>query len=352
MSKTAKLTLIVANGTSEVLPELQDVALRSWLARAAGRGLLRRADRDDPQLQDHLDFEVHLLAAIGLRSHAKTLASAPVCLAAEPLGGFWLRAEPIHFAAGMTRIDAVTLKGPTALSSEDRDELSVALRDHLQASGLQWDARRWLLGYPRALDVQTREPNLTTELQNAMPSGADAKEVRRVMTELQMVLHEHPVNVRRAHAGLPAANAVWVWGGGSVIAERRNSTSSLIFGTDPFSPGAEQIATDPFSSSARIFATDPFSLGLAYLTGTQAITPENPEQVLGDTNSVDSAVVLDLKENTNLLEVWLRPLQTALAKGRLNALSIAIDRWTIELTRASFWRVWRTDLPLERWSAA
>jgi hypothetical protein len=351
MSKPAKLTFIVANGTSEILPELQDGILRSWLARAAGRGVLRRADRDASQLQDHLDFEVHLLAAIGLLSHAKTLASAPVCLAAERLNGFWFRAEPIHFAAGMTRIDAVMLKGAAALSAEDRDELSMTIGDHLHASGLQWDARRWLVGYPRALDVQTREPNLATELQDAMPSGADAKQVRRLMTELQMVLHEHPVNVRRARAGLPAANAVWVWGGGSVIAERRNSTSSLIFATDPFSPAAKQIATEPFASSPKIFATDPFSLGLAHLTGTHAITPENPEQVLSS-SSEDRVVVLDLQENTDLFGAWLRPLQTALAKGRLSMLCIAIDRWTIELTRTSLWRVWRTDLSLERWSAA
>jgi len=339
MSKPAKLTLIVANGAHKVLPELQDAALRSWLARAAGRGRFQRADRDDPQLRDHLDFEVHLLAAVDALARAKAWASAPVCLAAEAAQGFWLRAEPIHFAAGMTRIDAVALRGAAALSSEDLELLSLTIADHLRASALQWEAARWLIGYPRGLDVQTREPNLAADLESALPTGSDAKAVRRLMTELQMVLHEHPVNQRRERAGLPAANAVWVWGGGSVIAEQHDSTSRLMPAADPL-------------FGAKIFATDPFSLGLAYLTGTRAIAPQSPDQVLNDANGVDSAVVVDLKETGDLVKRWLRPLQTALAQGRVNSLSIAIDRWTIELKRASSWRLWRKDVPIEHWSVA
>jgi hypothetical protein len=48
----------------------------------------------------------------------------------------------------------------------------------------------------------------------------------------------------------------------------------------------------------------------------------------------------------------LLPLQSALATRRLRSLVIAIDRWTIELTRFSWWRKWRRDVPLEQWSAA
>ena len=38
--------------------------------------------------------------------------------------------------------------------------------------------------------------------------------MRRLMTELQMLLHEHPVNEARAARGVPTVNAVWLWGGG------------------------------------------------------------------------------------------------------------------------------------------
>jgi len=38
----------------------------------------------------------------------------------------------------------------------------------------------------------------------------------RVLNELQMLWFEHPVNVARKQAGRPQANALWVWGGGTL----------------------------------------------------------------------------------------------------------------------------------------
>src|SRR4051794_40741742 len=107
MSKPAKLTLILANGPSEVLHQLQEPTVRAWFARAAGRGVLRRTREDAPEAEDHLNFEWHLLGAVGLQAHANAFASAPVCLAADAAKGFWMRSEAMHFAAGMTRLDAV-----------------------------------------------------------------------------------------------------------------------------------------------------------------------------------------------------------------------------------------------------
>jgi hypothetical protein len=328
MPKPAKLTLVLANGTSEILHQLQDVALRAWLARAAGRGTLRRTRADVPEAQDHLDFEWHLLGALGLQAHTKELASAPVCLAAESVDGFWMHAEPVHFAAGMTRIDAVTLKGATVLNEEDRLELGLAIGEYVRDSGLQWNERRWLIGFSRELAVQTRQPNLISELENAMPTGADAKELRRLMTELQMLLHEHPVNNRRARLGLPAANAVWLWGGGL----------------------AKSVAPN-YATPMRIFGADSFTSGLAVASGTKATPLQNSEQVLNEMADTDSVAVLELKAQ-NLLTDWLQPLQAALSKGRLRSLVIALDQWTIELTSWSSWRVWRSALTIERWRAA
>jgi hypothetical protein len=329
MSKPAKLTLILANGTSEVLHQLQDSSVRAWFARAAGRGVLRRTDEDAPDAADHLNFEWHLLGAAGLQAHAKSFASACVCLAADPREGFWMRSEPMHFAAGMTRLDAVTLRGTASLTDDERARLETTIGDYIRSVGLQWEARGWLIGFANELAVQTRQPNLAVDLERAMPSGADSKELRRLMTELQMVLHEHPVNARRARIGLPAANAVWMWGGGLVKSLNSNYTTSI-----------------------RIFGTDPFTSGLAVAVGSQAVAPQTPEQLLTDMNDRDAAAVLELNGDSTLLDRWLRPLQSALARARLRSLVIAIDQWTIELTRASKWRVWRSDVPIESWNAA
>ena len=80
------------------------------------------------------------------------------------------------------------------------------------------DVARRLAAYmsQRALDVQTSPPETPrrARLEQAMPQGRDAPALRRLMTELQMLLHEHPVNVERA-ASRSAGNQCGVvsWSG-------------------------------------------------------------------------------------------------------------------------------------------
>ena len=79
----------------------------------------------------------------------------------------------------------------------------------------------------------TRHPELAVlNLEGAMPTGPDARALRRLMAELQMLLHEHPVNQRRARAGAPEVNAIWLHGLGSV-AHVQNVELPQAFGDEP-----------------------------------------------------------------------------------------------------------------------
>jgi hypothetical protein len=51
-----------------------------------------------------------------------------------------------------------------------------------------------------------------------MPHAARAKTLRRLQNEMQMLLYTHPVNDERAAMGLPAINAFWASGTGSMPA--------------------------------------------------------------------------------------------------------------------------------------
>lgn len=332
MPNTAILTLIFANGAAEVLSGLQEPRTRAWLARAAGRGSLSALHEEGGHGSDHLDWERQLLAALGLQRRADELASAPVCRAAAAnAGGFWVRAEPMHFAAGLSRMDAVMLKGAAALRDDERQQLANALGNYVRSIGLHWyDAPEWLIGFPRELTVRTQQPNCaaSVDLETAMPAGADSRELRRLMTELQMVLHEHPINENRARTGLPAANAVWLWGAGSLTDMQQAHISRPLFG------GAA------------------FVRGLGSVLGSHVEAARSADQVLRDMKGAEGIVVVDLRESENAYEQWLVPLQQFLAHGPRHELHIGIDRWRIKLTRASRWRVWRRDLSLEQWSNA
>ena len=50
----------------------------------------------------------------------------------------------------------------------------------------------------------------------AAGDGADARRWRTLLTEAQVVLHNHPWNARRAAEGKPPVNSLWFWGGGAL----------------------------------------------------------------------------------------------------------------------------------------
>ena len=49
---------------------------------------------------------------------------------------------------------------------------------------------------------------------DSLPSGAGADMLNNLMNHAQMVLHNHPVNLRRKEQGQLPANSVWLWGHG------------------------------------------------------------------------------------------------------------------------------------------
>lgn len=49
---------------------------------------------------------------------------------------------------------------------------------------------------------------------DSLPSGDGADMLNNIMNHAQMVLHSHPVNVRRKEQGNLPANSVWLWGHG------------------------------------------------------------------------------------------------------------------------------------------
>lgn len=47
-----------------------------------------------------------------------------------------------------------------------------------------------------------------------LPTGDGAADYRRLCSEIEMALHDHPVNRKRQADGLQPVNSLWIWGGG------------------------------------------------------------------------------------------------------------------------------------------
>lgn len=143
-------------------------------------------------------------------------AIAPVRAAADGLDageGYWLCADPVHLQLQHAEM---VLIPDVALNRDEAAALCGALNAQFADAGL-----RFLAPHPLRWYVQLQADPLltTTPLSQAawrdarlhQPQGVEELQWQRILTEVQMLLHAHPVN--QARSGL-AVSSLWLWGGG------------------------------------------------------------------------------------------------------------------------------------------
>lgn len=274
-----------------------------------------------------------VLDALDLRSVASKYPGAAVMrtgLTNERAAGFWLRMQPIHFMAGLDRITTVVLRGAGRMTAEERSSLDPIFAEHLQSAGLELHAANdeWLLRSESQLRVQTVSSGFAAAnpFSEILPRGADAGPVRRLMTEMQMLLHEHPVNERRQARGAPAINAVWVCGEG-ILHDVSSVSLPVGYGEDPFLRGIYRLHDQTVGAKPA----DAKSL-LAQLRGP-------------------TVALIDAPDPDALETQWLAPVARALLGGAISRLTLMFDAWQVSVDRGDMFKLWRRERRPMEWAA-
>lgn len=147
-----------------------------------------------------------------------TPVSAPYAL--QALGAapgerhIW-HADPVHFAFArdhmlVTTLDDLPDDEATALAEEAGALLASAGASLLRIAG------RWFVSFDRDWRLQTAplDVALGESVQPHLPQGEDAAAWRRLLTEVQIAWHHHPVNAAREARGAAPVNGLWLHGGG------------------------------------------------------------------------------------------------------------------------------------------
>ena len=192
-------------------------------ALAASRPLARLASwskaRSEPR-----GLAAALFAASGAPAPEAVhdVPTAPLALlgaGVDPHASFVLAADPVTLVAG--RDDVAIAARADDLTTPEANALVDALNAHFASDGLTFVAPHpdaWFVTMATRPDLRTAP--LDTALGGALsaqaPSGGDVRTWLRWSTEIQMLLHAHPVNRRREEQGRPLANGLWFWGGGAL----------------------------------------------------------------------------------------------------------------------------------------
>jgi hypothetical protein len=254
----------------------------------------------------------------------------------------WLRADPVHLRLGRARATLIPAVGCN-LSPDEAIAFVAALNGHFGAGHLfvmvrpeQWCLRTAGEG---ALEALPPIELAGQEVDAALPRGAAAARWLALMNEIQMVLHEHPLNAERERRGDPPINSVWLWGAGRL-------------------PAA---AEAPWRS---VTADDALAAGLARMAGIhqQALPADAGEWLQGAPHEGRHLVVLDslraalalggadshVERLTALESRWFAPLLEALRGERIGMVTVQVpdsgDGY--ETVRSDLRRFWRRARPL------
>ena len=239
-------------------------------------------------------------------------------------GFAWLRADPAWVRPDINGARLFGCGEALQLTQADVDELLPALRPLFDDAGFRIDApvpSRWYLRLPRDVALPGFvEPGeaLGADLFDALPQdnidapGA-ARRWRSLLSEAQVVLHNHPWNARRSAAGKPPINSLWFWGGGTL--------------------------PDQVSTVHGSVLSDDGLLGALAAAAHVPSLPVSPAFL-----PLEGSVVLDLRgarAYAQLSTDWLLPSLRALRKGTLErALLDFADGSGYRVEARQRWRFW------------
>lgn len=239
--------------------------------------------------------------------------------------GTWLRADPAWVRPDINGARLLACGRRLQLGQDDVDALLPALHPLFEASGFALDApepAHWYLRLPPGVQLPIfAEPAeaLGADLFDHLPAdaqgpGGSARNWRTLLSEAQVVLHNHPWNARRAAAGKPPINSLWFWGGGAWPRSVK-TTCSAAWSDD---------------SSLR---------GLANAAGANTgLLPSRFEPTSGDT-------LIDLRpfrDMARVASVWLMPAIGALKRHALRRVRLDFaDGNGFAFEPAQRWRFWR-----------
>jgi hypothetical protein len=300
------------------------VLLPPVCGRLGDRKLLRWLSQGQlEQLPAPVDSLAQVLGALGLEAPVEGLAALRMWGQTGDRPGTWLAAaDPVFMEPQLDRLFLHAL-GPDHVSGSEMRRLFDSLQETLGADGAIGFAWLGACGYIRSGRpmVTAEESAVALDRQNpkgSQPPVAVAADTLRLVSEIEMALHEQAVNRERQVRGQPPVNSLWIWGGG-------------------YAPDQRELRVPP------MFAEDPLLRG--YWESVSGNVEAWPGTIGACLDAVSGGFVAEVPagvDDAGALGSHLRVLRDALRSGRLShVLIISADGIRATLRRSDRYRVWR-----------
>jgi hypothetical protein len=259
----------------------------------------------------------------------------------------WLCADPVHLRFHQERLilaDSSTFEIALDEARAICDELNRQFSDlgsFLVASSGRWYLRLANLPELGETDVAPLSVVAGRSLDRQLPQ---ARWLRRLLNEVQMVLHAHPINEfnkLRENSGRLPINSLWLWGAGT-LPQRSHCDFDGVWSNHPLAVGLGRASgvlahALPADAATLLAGSVPDSQHLVLL-----------EDLLGPVHYENSETYRNALQT--LETRWFMPLRQALASGKVKRLRIKASTAYGELGWESRpvdqWKLWRRAQPL------
>lgn len=285
-----------------------------------------------------------LAPAVLAAASARELASGPETSAAQQRSTAWI-ASPVHLVASLTSLH-LDRRSVLYLDASELHDLAADFERIFRSSGHRLaplECGSFVLFAPDTALVNTLEPARATAVgvAEALPHGPGAPALRRLGAEIEMWLHDHPLNEARQRRGALAVTSLWLWGGGrrsalpEIDASASRTDAPIAFGSDPYVQGlwshmgAEiQPLPDQFAEILRY----PRARGAVLVIEAGRMLQSNRNWTLPE-----AVAEIDRR--------FLLPAVQALRRGSLGQLQLWANDWALGLRASDRLRLWRRGRP-------
>lgn len=255
----------------------------------------------------------------------------------------WM-ATPVELVAGLTRVH-LDRRGLVRLAPEEQAALADAFHHAFAGSGLRLEPLsdgRFLAVTPGIAALATAEPARCAGAELVVPQGPPAAPLLRLMAEIEMWLHDAPLNRARTARGAAPVTGLWLWGAaGGTLEERAERRAAAAGGGRHGTPAA--------------FGSDAFVAGLLHLAGgALQPLPQPAGAVFAGSAGERALVVIELAGELPGDEPWslsaaaaaldrrlIQPALRSLADGSLRRLTLIANDTRVAVGRRSGVRRWR-----------
>ncbi len=256
----------------------------------------------------------------------------------DPASFYWLCADPVHFQLQRDYF-SLSYPAPLALTAMESESLLETLNRHFLQDGLHFfstrssfssHSGRWYLRLEETPKIRTSlAMNVVgRDVITFLPQGEQAAQWNHTLNEIQMLLHDHPVNQAREANGELPVNSLWLSGGGVL-------------------PG--NAVPDDKPGSNIMFTDHPLAKGMARVADFPCFDlPENAKALSSSTQE-DVWLVLDDADEAE--SKWFVPLLTGLREGNIRQLSLnfvlADQMLNVLIQPRDLWKFWRKPKSLK-----